>query len=131
MQKIDMDKAGSRVFPVQEEDSSESKASVSCVTKDFDDKEKDNEEIYLISKQLLHIENQQSNLFNILQKLIGSSRNGIKSLETRVLGLEMALDGISYDLAMSSRRVPNGECWSGRFGIQSPLFQDDYRRYEE
>ncbi|KAI3898465.1 hypothetical protein MKW92_034375 [Papaver armeniacum] len=131
MQKISMDKAGSRVFPVQEEDNSESKASVSRVRKEFDDNEKDNEEIFLIRQQLLHIENQQSNLFDILQKLIGSSRNGIKSLETRVLGLEMALDGISYDLAMSSRRVPDGECWSGRFGIQSPLFQDDYRRYEE
>ncbi|RZC59070.1 hypothetical protein C5167_006369 [Papaver somniferum] len=129
--KSGMDKAGSRVFAVQEEDNSESKASVSCVTKELDDNEKDNEEILLIRKQLLHIENQQSNLFDILQRFIGSSRNGIKSLETRVLGLEMALDGISYDLAMSSRRVPDGECWSGRFGIQSPLFQDDYRRYEE
>ncbi|KAI3865293.1 hypothetical protein MKX03_037271 [Papaver bracteatum] len=131
MQKIGIDKAGSRVFRVQGEDNSESKASVSRVTKELDDREKDNEGILLIRQQLLHIENQQSNLFDILQKLIGSSRNGIKSLETRVLGLEMALDGISYDLAMSSRRAPEGECWSGRFGIQSPLFQDDYRRYEE
>ena len=40
-----------------------------------------------------------------LQKFIGSSENGMRSLETRVHGLELALDDISYDLAVTSGRI--------------------------
>ena len=36
---------------------------------------------------------------------MGSSQNGMRSLETRVHGLELALDEISYDLAVSSGRI--------------------------
>lgn len=43
------------------------------------------------------------------QKFIGSSQNGMHSLETRVHGLELALDEISYDLALSSGRMTNLE----------------------
>jgi hypothetical protein len=43
------------------------------------------------------------------QKFMGSSQNGIRSLETRVNGLEMALDEISRDLAASSGRMPSSE----------------------
>lgn len=42
-----------------------------------------------------------------MQRFIGSSKNGLNSLESRVHGLEMALDEISYDLALSNGRVPN------------------------
>lgn len=40
-----------------------------------------------------------------IQRFIGSSQNGMQSLETRVHGLELALDEISYDLAVSSGRM--------------------------
>lgn len=36
---------------------------------------------------------------------IGSSQNGMRSLESRVHGLEVALDEISHDLAVSTGRV--------------------------
>ncbi|KAL4586869.1 hypothetical protein LXL04_011514 [Taraxacum kok-saghyz] len=67
--------------------------------------QKEVEDISRIQKQLVQIENQQSNLLNLLQKFMGSSRNGMSSLETRVNGLERALDEISYDLAISSGRA--------------------------
>jgi len=37
---------------------------------------------------------------------MGNSQNGIDSLETRVTGLERALDEMSYDLAVQSGRIP-------------------------
>ncbi|TYG80334.1 hypothetical protein ES288_D02G208200v1 [Gossypium darwinii] len=72
-----------------------------------DENPKDIEDLCLIREQLAQIEDQQSNLLNLLQKFIGSSQSGINSLETRVNGLEMALDEISYDLAISSGRILN------------------------
>lgn len=39
---------------------------------------------------------------------MGSSQNGMRSLETRVHGLELALDEISFDLAMSTGRMSKG-----------------------
>ncbi|KHG18303.1 Microtubule-associated TORTIFOLIA1 -like protein [Gossypium arboreum] len=74
---------------------------------DVDESPKDIEDLCLIREQLAQIEDQQSNLLNLLQKFIGSSQSGINSLETRVNGLEMALDEISYDLAISSGRILN------------------------
>ncbi|KAE8692346.1 ARM repeat superfamily protein, putative isoform 3 [Hibiscus syriacus] len=65
------------------------------------------EGLILIRERLAQIEDQQSNLLNLLQKFIGSSQSGINSLETRVNSLEMALDEMSYDLAVSSGRIPN------------------------
>jgi len=44
-----------------------------------------------------------------LQKFIGSSENGLRSLETRVHGLELALDDISYDLAVTSGRMTKSD----------------------
>lgn len=44
-----------------------------------------------------------------IQRFIGSSQSGLNALESRVHGLEMALDEISYDLAISSGRIPNSE----------------------
>ena len=40
---------------------------------------------------------------------MGSSQSGMNYLETRVHGIEMALDEISYDLAVSSSRIPNSD----------------------
>lgn len=40
-----------------------------------------------------------------VQRFIGRSESGMQSLETRVLGLELALDEISYDLAVSTGRM--------------------------
>ncbi|KAL2349342.1 hypothetical protein Fmac_003342 [Flemingia macrophylla] len=67
----------------------------------------DVEDFSLIREQLIQIENQQSNLLDLLQRFIGSSQSGMNCLESRVRGLEMALDEISYDLAVSSGRIPN------------------------
>ncbi|KAJ4916534.1 ARM repeat superfamily protein [Raphanus sativus] len=44
---------------------------------------------------------------------MGSSQSGIQSLESRVSGLEMALDEISCDLAISNVRVPKTSSCGG------------------
>ncbi|KAG2240017.1 hypothetical protein Bca4012_067668 [Brassica carinata] len=63
------------------------------------------EDVSLIRSQLVQIEQQQSNLMDLLQRFVGSSQHGMLSLETRVQGLEIALDEISYDLAVSNGRM--------------------------
>ncbi|KAL1172658.1 hypothetical protein V6Z11_A05G363100 [Gossypium hirsutum] len=97
-------KTGSRVVPFHDEnlDFDDKKAAVEA-----DENPKEVEDLSLIREQLAQIEDQQSNLLNLLQKFIGSSQSGINSLETRVNGLEMALDEISYDLSLSNGRIPN------------------------
>ncbi|CAA0826643.1 ARM repeat superfamily protein [Striga hermonthica] len=67
--------------------------------------QKECDELTMIRKQLLRIESKQSNLMDLLQGFIGSSRNGMHSLEARVHGLELALDEISFDLAVSTGRM--------------------------
>ncbi|KAK6148467.1 hypothetical protein DH2020_019379 [Rehmannia glutinosa] len=71
--------------------------------------QRDCEDLSLIRNQLVQIENQQSNLLDILQRFIGTSQNGIHSLEARVHGLELALDEISFDLAISTRRMSHND----------------------
>ncbi|KAJ1439003.1 HEAT, type 2 [Sesbania bispinosa] len=100
-------KAGSRVFPYHEE--SQDSVPVSDVSKDLHRNDKDSEDLSLIRDQLHQIEKQQSSLLDLLQNFIGSSQNGMRSLETRVHGLELALDEISYDLAVSSGRMTNSD----------------------
>ncbi|CAH8392821.1 unnamed protein product [Eruca vesicaria subsp. sativa] len=63
------------------------------------------EDMSLIRSQLVQIEQQQSSLMDLLQRFVGSSQHGMHSLETRVQGLEIALDEISYDLAVSNGRM--------------------------
>jgi hypothetical protein len=53
---------------------------------------------------------------------MGKSENGMNSLETRVHGLEMALDEISRDLAFSSGRMSNREPDVKTCCILSPKF---------
>ncbi|KAK9119575.1 hypothetical protein Scep_017668 [Stephania cephalantha] len=108
-QKFGGSKAGSRVFPLQQEESLESNVVVSNNTHDVCKYHKNSEDLSLIRKQLLQIENQQSSLLDLLQKFMGSSQNGMRALETRVQGLEIALDEISYDIAVSTGRISNPE----------------------
>jgi hypothetical protein len=65
------------------------------------------------SMNLSHLAHKKLSMSDIMiacaQKFMGSSQNGIRSLETRVNGLEMALDEISRDLAASSGRMPSSE----------------------
>lgn len=98
-------RSGSRVVPYHDDEIPD--VGISNMSEEACENGKDNENLSLIREQLAQIENQQSSLLNLLQKYMGSSQNGINSLETRVNGLEMALDEISYDLAMSSGRFPN------------------------
>jgi hypothetical protein len=46
-------------------------------------------------------------IYIVMQKFMGTSQSGIHSLETRVHGIEIALDEISRDLAVSSGRNSN------------------------
>ncbi|KAL7192064.1 hypothetical protein ACSBR2_024002 [Camellia fascicularis] len=101
-------KAGSCVVPCHDE-SLQSNVVVGNITEDTHGSQKEFEDLSLIRKQLVHIENQQSSLLNLLQTFMGSSQNGIHSLETRVHGLELALDEISHDLALSTARLSNVE----------------------
>ncbi|KAL6549362.1 hypothetical protein OROHE_008479 [Orobanche hederae] len=78
---------------------------VSNETGDIHRKQKECDELSTIRKQLVQIENQQSNLLDLLQGFIGSSQNGMHSLEARVHGIELALDEISLDLAVSTGRM--------------------------
>lgn len=98
---------GSRVMPYPVDDSEATITVNTCA--DVCRHHKDFEDLSLIRKQLVQIENQQSSLMDILQKFIGSSQDGMRTLETRVHGLEMALDDISYDLAMSTARISSAE----------------------
>lgn len=45
----------------------------------------------------------------MIQRFIGSSQNGIHSLEARVHGLELALDEISFDLGVSTGRMSSND----------------------
>ncbi|CAH2033793.1 unnamed protein product [Thlaspi arvense] len=101
-------RSGSRVAPCSDDgDDSVAKNGKD----DVDDSKKDSEELSLIREQLALIENQQSSLLDLLQKFMGSSQSGIQSLESRVSGLEMALDEISSDLAVSNGRASkNSSC---------------------
>ncbi|KAG6766420.1 TORTIFOLIA1-like protein 4 [Populus alba x Populus x berolinensis] len=100
-------KSGSRVVPIHGDENCYSKdVEVSSSTEDFYENHKDYEDLSLIREQLIQIENQQSSLLDLLQRFMGSSQSGINSLETRVHGLEMAVNEISYDLAVSSGRIP-------------------------
>ncbi|KAI9170374.1 hypothetical protein LWI28_027002 [Acer negundo] len=100
-------RSGSRVVPYQDDENSD--LVISNGTEEVYDDQKDAEELSMIREQLLQIENQQSSLLDLLQRFIGSSQSGLNSLESRVHGLEMALEEISYDLALSSGMIPNNE----------------------
>lgn len=100
--KVHKLRSGSRVTPYNEESH---EFTVSDNTENLHIKHKDCEDLSMIRNQLVQIEQQQSSLLDLLQRFIGRSESGMQSLETRVLGLELALDEISYDLAVSTGRM--------------------------
>ncbi|KAL9439283.1 hypothetical protein AB3S75_024859 [Citrus x aurantiifolia] len=100
--KVHKLRSGSRVTPYNEESH---EFTVSDNTENLHIKHKDCEDLSTIRNQLVQIEQQQSSLLDLLQRFIGRSESGMQSLETRVLGLELALDEISYDLAVSTGRM--------------------------
>ncbi|XP_076947666.1 TORTIFOLIA1-like protein 3 [Bidens hawaiensis] len=71
--------------------------------------QRDSEELALIRNHLVQIETRQSNLLDMLQKFTRSSETGMRALETRVHGLELTLDEISFDLARSTGRLSHPE----------------------
>ncbi|CAI0386565.1 unnamed protein product [Linum tenue] len=94
-------RSGSRVVPYDYDG-----VGLNKPAEDLYENPKEMEDLSLIREQLVQIETQQSNLLDLLQRFMGSSQSGINSLETRVHGLEMALDEISHDLAVSRGRIP-------------------------
>ncbi|WVZ81769.1 hypothetical protein U9M48_029111 [Paspalum notatum var. saurae] len=119
-------KSGSRVVPYNGDGDVEETAETEDPPEEFQSANKD-EDFSKIRMQLVQIENQQASLLNLLQKFMGSSQNGIRSLETRVNGLEMVLDEISRDLAASSGRIPNSVPDTNACCILSPKF---WRRHD-
>lgn len=102
-------RSGCLVASYLEEDESEGLVLGGRGSEEVGESNADVEDISLIREQLLQIERQQSNLLDLLQRFMGNSQNGIDSLETRVTGLERALDEISYDLAVQSGRIPKND----------------------
>ncbi|XP_057780826.1 TORTIFOLIA1-like protein 4 [Salvia miltiorrhiza] len=98
--KLGFFRGGSRVVPC-----GDTSVVVSNETGDICRNHRECDDLSLIRTQLLQIESQQSNLMDMLQKFIGSSQKGLNSLEARVHGLELALDEISFDLAVSTGRM--------------------------
>ncbi|XP_062222069.1 TORTIFOLIA1-like protein 3 isoform X2 [Phragmites australis] len=119
--KLTGSKAGSRVVPYEGGGNLEEISEVDGGSERFQSVHKD-ERFSEIKTQLRQIENQQSSLLDLLQKFMGNSESGMNSLETRVHGLEMALDEITRDLAFSSGRMSNREPDVNTCCILSPNF---------
>lgn len=119
-------KAGSRVVPYECGGTMEEISEVEGGSERSQSGLKD-EGLSEIRTQLLQIEKQQTGLLDLLQKFMGKSENGMNSLETRVHGLEMALDEISRDLAVSSERMSSSEPRVNTCCILSPKF---WRRHD-
>ncbi|KAI4328326.1 hypothetical protein L6164_020687 [Bauhinia variegata] len=106
VRKVGSLRSRSRVVPFHDDDYPDSDTTFNNVNEVCENPQ-DAEDLSLIQEQLIQIENQQSSLLDLLQRFIGNSQSGMNSLETRVNGLERALDEMSYDLAVSSGRIPN------------------------
>ncbi|KAK1407270.1 hypothetical protein QVD17_38884 [Tagetes erecta] len=102
--------------------------------------QQDFEDLSLIRNQLVQIETQQSNLFDLLEKFIGSSLNGMQSLESRVRGVESTLDEISFDLAKSTGqasypeptlccKLPGADLLSSKCWKKPEIQQSNMRNY--
>ncbi|KAK9750912.1 hypothetical protein RND81_02G229000 [Saponaria officinalis] len=97
----------SRVNPTVKDDKVHSLDVTGRRYEDVGESTVESEELSLIRNQLHQIEKQQSDLLDLVQRFMGNSQNGIDSLETRVSGLEKALDVISHDLAVQTGRISN------------------------
>jgi len=58
-----------------------------------------------IRRKLCQLENQQSNLLELIQCFIGSSQEGMRSLESRIHGLERIVGEMAQDVAVSTGRL--------------------------
>ncbi|XP_010245732.1 PREDICTED: microtubule-associated protein TORTIFOLIA1 [Nelumbo nucifera] len=58
-------------------------------------------EMAFIRKQLLEIENKQSNLLDLLQVFMGNTMESLSMLQSKVFGLEHAVDKIAQDIVYS------------------------------
>lgn len=76
-------------------------------------KRHDANDLSLIRKQLFQIENQQSSLLELIQNFIGSSQEGMRSLESRIHGLERIVDEMARALAVSTGRLPTSAIKGG------------------
>ncbi|XP_009602226.1 TORTIFOLIA1-like protein 4 [Nicotiana tabacum] len=100
-------RSSSRVVPLFEDYNYNMDVPDGNIDEDAPLSHKEYENFCSISKQLVQIENQQSSLLNLLQGFIGSSRNGMSSLEKRVNGLERLLDEMQHDLGITTGRISN------------------------
>ncbi|MCD9643752.1 hypothetical protein HAX54_031422 [Datura stramonium] len=98
---------GSRVIPLFEDYNNNTGVPDENINEDALLSHREYENFCSVRKQLVQIENQQSSLLDLLQGFIGSSRNGMNSLEKRVNGLERLLDEMQHDLAITTGRIPN------------------------
>ncbi|KAI3686471.1 hypothetical protein L1987_80149 [Smallanthus sonchifolius] len=103
------------------EDRSSSRVAVSNGGLNTDSIQQDSEDLSLIRNQLVQIENQQSNLFDLLEKFIGSSMNGMQSLESRVHSVESTLGA---DL-LSSKLWKKSEIQQSNMRYYSPPSVDN------
>ncbi|KAK8935847.1 Microtubule-associated protein TORTIFOLIA1 [Platanthera zijinensis] len=109
-------KSGARVAPFHESGLSEAMTETGVAG---DHEEPKDDDLSLIRMQLVQIENQQSSLLNLLQRFMGSSQNGIHSLEARVRGIEIALDDMSRDIDASRGRGSNDD-WGAKLCCRLP-----------
>ncbi|XP_019164868.1 PREDICTED: microtubule-associated protein SPIRAL2-like [Ipomoea nil] len=97
---------GARIVPVYETETCSLSVRDANAVKDAIESKEEYEDMFLIYKQLRQIESQQSSLMDLLERFIGSSQNGMNSLEERVNGLERVLDEMQQCLGFSGRRIP-------------------------
>ncbi|KAK8956004.1 Microtubule-associated protein TORTIFOLIA1 [Platanthera guangdongensis] len=109
-------KSGARVAPFHESGLSEAMTETGVAG---DHEEPKDDDLSLIRMQLVQIENQQSSLLNLLQRFMGSSQNGIHSLEARVRGIEIALDDMSRNIDASRGRGSNDD-WGAKLCCRLP-----------
>nr|GMD18233.1 microtubule-associated protein TORTIFOLIA1-like [Ipomoea batatas] len=97
---------GARIVPVYETETCSLNVPAANAVEDATESKEEYEDMFLIYKQLRQIESQQSSLMDLLERFIGSSQNGMNSLEKRVNGLEKVLDEMQQCLGFSGRRIP-------------------------
>nr|GMD15125.1 microtubule-associated protein TORTIFOLIA1-like [Ipomoea batatas] len=119
---------GARIVPVYETETCSLNVPAANAVEDATESKEEYEDMFLIYKQLRQIESQQSSLMDLLERFIGSSQNGMNSLEKRVNGLEKVLDEMQQCLGFSGRRIPTTDytgntcCMLPRAEFFSPKF---------
>nr|GMD19579.1 microtubule-associated protein TORTIFOLIA1-like [Ipomoea batatas] len=119
---------GARIVPVYETETCSLNVPAANAVEDAIESKEEYEDMFLIYKQLRQIESQQSSLMDLLERFIGSSQNGMNSLEKRVNGLEKVLDEMQQCLGFSGRRIPTTDytgntcCMLPRAEFFSPKF---------